>query len=155
MKAACAGQVHCKNRRDLLHPAAEVPDRARFPALRRNTLRAAPTVDSDQVKTALLSFPSTSGAGPSGLRLSHIQDAMRPLGEVVSLLLQWEIPHTVQAFVCDRRSWHNENRMARLRPLQSGRHLDARLARLSRAYLRHCKVHSGTHATQCQGTQWV
>ena len=33
---------------------------------------------SDQIKKALSSFPSTSGARPSGARPSHILDAMRP-----------------------------------------------------------------------------
>ena len=55
------------------------------------------------------SFPSTSGAGKSGLRPSHIREASRPassdllfrlITEVVNLLLQGEVPDSVRPFVC-------------------------------------------------------
>ena len=66
-------------------------------------------VDADQIKKALLSFPSTSGAGPTGLRPSHLEDALHPsssdfvlrlLGEVVSVFLRKEIPESVRPLFC-------------------------------------------------------
>ena len=80
----------------LLHPGSSVEDRLEMGSLREVASGAAPSVDVDQVRKALLSFPSTSGAGRSRLRPSHVRDALRPassdlllrlLSEVVSLLL--------------------------------------------------------------------
>ena len=77
-------------------------------SLRRVAARAAPTVEVDQVRKALHSFPSTSGAGRSGLRPSHIRGAMRlasadlllSLSEVVHLLLLGQLPELVHPYVC-------------------------------------------------------
>ena len=72
-------------------------------------LLPAPVAGSDQVRKALFSFPSTSGAGRSGLRLSHVREALRPassdlllrlLSEVVCLMLQGEVPEAVRPYVC-------------------------------------------------------
>ena len=62
----------------LLHPLPPDADRACLDSLRRVAPQAAPVVDSDQVRKALFSFPSTSAAGRSGLRSSHVRDALRP-----------------------------------------------------------------------------
>ena len=92
-----------------LHPAPHADERASLGSLRRVASRAAPVAEVDQVRKAVHSFPSTSGAGRSGLRPSHIRDAMRPassdlllrlLTEVVNLLLQGEVPESVRPFVC-------------------------------------------------------
>ena len=88
-------------------PAPSAHELASLDRLRRVAPRAAPSVDPDQVRKALASFPSASGAGPSGLRPSEIREAMRPatsdlllrlLSEVVDLLLQGEVPDEVRQF---------------------------------------------------------
>ena len=70
---------------------------------------AVPDVDSDLVRRALATFASTSGAGPSGLRPSHLQNALRfssgdqtlrLLSEVVLLMMRGEIPDDVRPWVC-------------------------------------------------------
>ena len=74
-------------------------------SLRRVAPQAAPSADTEQVCKALFSFPSTSDAGCSGLRPSHVRDALRPassdlllrfLSEVVSILLRGEVPEEVR-----------------------------------------------------------
>ena len=81
----------------LLHRGPPIGERSNLGTLRRVAARAAPTTDVDQIRKALHSFPSASGAERSGLGPSHIRDAMRPasadmllrlLSEVVNLLLQ-------------------------------------------------------------------
>ena len=93
----------------LLHPGSSVEDRVEMGTLREVASGAAPSADMEQVRKALLSFPSTSGAGRSGLRPSHVRDALRPassdlllrlLSEVVSLLLRGEDPESVRPYVC-------------------------------------------------------
>ena len=54
----------------------------------RVTPRAAPSADPDHVRKTLASFPSVSGAGPSGLRPSHVREAMRPATSDLLLRLQ-------------------------------------------------------------------
>ena len=49
-----------------LHPATEAADGVGMRLLRPVASRAAPSVDVDSVREAVLSFPSTSGAGKSG-----------------------------------------------------------------------------------------
>ena len=70
---------------------------------------AAPDVDPDQVRRALASFAATSGAGPSGLRPSHLQDALRYssgdltlrlLAEVTSMILNCELPDDIRPWLC-------------------------------------------------------
>ena len=70
---------------------------------------AVPDVDSDLVRRALATFASTSGAGPCGLRPSHLQNALRfssgdqtlrLLSEVVLLMMRGEIPDDVRPWVC-------------------------------------------------------
>ena len=65
--------------------------------LREVASGAAPSADVDQVRKALLSFPSTSGAGRSGLRPSHVRDALRPAS---SDLLLGEVPESIRPYVC-------------------------------------------------------
>ena len=58
-----------------LHPAPHADERAGMGSLSRVASRVAPVAEVDQVRKAVRSFPSTSGAGCSGLRPSHIRDA--------------------------------------------------------------------------------
>ena len=78
---------------------------------------------------SLLSFPSTSGAGWSGLRPSHVRDAMRPsssdlllrlLSEVVSLLLRGEVPEMVRPYVCGASIMALRKPDGSLRPIAIG-----------------------------------
>ena len=61
------------------------------------------------VRKALSSFSPTSGAGPSGLRPSHLQEALRHssgdqtlhlISEVVHLMLRGEIPDDIRQWIC-------------------------------------------------------
>ena len=61
------------------------------PALAPFAAPAAPTAEVDHVRKALHSCPSTSGAGRSGLRPSHIRDAMRPASADLLLRLLFEV----------------------------------------------------------------
>ena len=109
----------------LLHPGPPTEDRVNMNSLRRIAARAAPTAEVDQVRKALHSCPSTSGAGRSGLRPWHIRDATRPasadlllrlLSEVANLLLQGELRELVRPYVCGHQSWPNWS----LRPIGIG-----------------------------------
>ena len=79
-----------------LHPSPPADERVNLGRLRRVSPSAAPVADVDQVRKAVHSIPSTSGAGRSGLRPSHLRDAMRAssdlilrlIAEVVNLLNQ-------------------------------------------------------------------
>ena len=91
--------------------------------------RPPPVVDSDQVRKALFSFPSTSGAGRSGLRPSHVRDALRPassdmllrlLSEVVCLMLQGEVPEAVRPSVCGASIMTLRKPNGSLRPIAVG-----------------------------------
>ena len=97
--------------------------------LRRVSPRAAPVADMDQVLKAVHSFPSASGAGRSGLRPSHLLDAMRPASsdlllrlvtEVVNLLLQGEVPETICPFVCGASIMALRTPNGTLRPVAVG-----------------------------------
>ena len=113
----------------LLHPPPPDGDLVAMGALRRISPGAAPTADVDQVRKALWSFPSTSGAGRSGLRPSHVRDAMRPassdlllrlLAEVVSLLLRGEVPEAVRPYVCGASIMALRKPNGTLRPIAIG-----------------------------------
>ena len=54
-----------------------------------------PVIDSDMVRKALSSFAPISGAGQSGLRPSHLQEA-----EVIKLMLRGEIPEDIRPWIC-------------------------------------------------------
>ena len=112
-----------------LHPATEVADGADMRSLRAVASRAAPSVDVDSVRKAVHSFPSTSGAGKSGLRPSHIREATRPassdllyrlITEVVNLLLQGEVPDAVRPFVCGASVMSLRKPNGSLRPIAVG-----------------------------------
>ena len=112
-----------------LHPAPGDSDRAGMQSLRQVASRAAPVVDVDGVRKAVQSFPSTSGAGKSGLRPSHIRDATRPassdllfrlITEVVNLLLQGEVPESVRPFVCGASIMALRKPNGTLRPIAVG-----------------------------------
>ena len=70
-----------------LHPSPRADERANLGLLRRVSPCAAPVADIDQVRKAVHSFPSTSGAGRSGLRPSHFRDALRPASSDLLLRL--------------------------------------------------------------------
>ena len=112
-----------------LHPAPHADERAGLGSLRRVSSRTAPSAEVDQVRKALRSFPSTSGAGRSGLGPSHIRDAMRPasadlllrlLAEVVNLLLQGEVRESVRPLVCDSSIVALRKPNGSLRPIAIG-----------------------------------
>ena len=113
----------------LLHPGPPIDERASLGSLRCIAARAAPTAEVDQIGKALHSFPSTSGAGLSGLRPSHIRGAMRPASadlllrlysEVVNLLLQSKIPELVRPYVCGASIMALRKPNGSLRPLATG-----------------------------------
>ena len=95
----------------------------------------------EQVRKALLSSPSTSGAGRSGLRPSHVRDALRPassdlllrlLSEVVSLLLRGEVPKSVRPYVCGASIMALRKPNGSLRPIaicETIRRLTSKVAR--------------------------
>ena len=83
----------------------------------------------DHVRKAVHSFPSTSGAGRSGLRPSHIRDATRPassdllfrlISEVVNLLLQGAVPESIRPFVCGASIMALRKPNGTLRPIAVG-----------------------------------
>ena len=93
----------------LLHPGPTDAHREELAKLRPVSPGAAPDADVDQVRRALASFAPTSGAGPSGLRPSHLQDALRYssgdltlrlLAEVVSLMMKGELPEDIRPWLC-------------------------------------------------------
>ena len=93
----------------LLHPGPTAAHRDMIEKLRPVGPGAVPDVDPDLVRLALATFASTSGAGPGGLRTSHLQDALRYssgdqtlrlLSEVVLLMMKGEIPEDVRPWVC-------------------------------------------------------
>ena len=93
----------------LLHPGPTDAHKEELSKLRPVSPGAAPDADVDQVRRALASFASTSGAGPSGLRPSHLQDALRYssgdltlrlLAEVVSLMMKGELPEDIRPWLC-------------------------------------------------------
>ena len=93
----------------LLHPGPTDAHTEELSRLRPVSPGAAPDADVEQVRRALASFASTSGAGPSGLRPSHLQDALRYstgdltlrlLAEVVSLMLKGELPEDIRPWLC-------------------------------------------------------
>ena len=113
----------------LLHPGIPDEDRVEMTSLRRVALGAAPSADSDQVRKALWSFSSTSGAGRSSLRPSHVRDAMRPassdlllrlLSEVVSILLRGEVPEEIRPYVCGASIMALRKPNGTLRPIAIG-----------------------------------
>ena len=66
-------------------------------------------VDPDMVRRALSNFSPTSGAGPSGLRPSHLQEALRHssgdqtlrlVSEVLQLMLRGEVPEGIRQWIC-------------------------------------------------------
>ena len=112
-----------------LHPSPPTHKRANLGRLRRVSPSAAPVADIDQVRKAVYSFPSTSGAGRTGLRPSHLRDAMRPassdlilrlIAEVVNLLLQGEVPEAVRPFVCGASIMALRKPNGTLRPIAVG-----------------------------------
>ena len=90
---------------------------------------AVPDVDPDLVRRALATFASTSGAGPSRLRPSHLQDALRYssgdqtlrlLSEVVLLMMTGEIPEDVRPWVCGASLMALRKLNGSLRPVAVG-----------------------------------
>ena len=84
-----------------LHPGPTKAHQQVIDQLREVGPGAVPIVDPDMVRRALSSFSPTSGAGPSGLRPSHLQEALRHssgdqtlglVSEVLQLMLRGEVP---------------------------------------------------------------
>ena len=91
-----------------LHPGPAEAHQETIDQLRDVGPGAVPVIDPDMVRKALSSFAPISGAGPSGLRPSHLQEALRHssgdqtlrlVSEVIQLMLLGEIPeHTRPGF---------------------------------------------------------
>ena len=93
----------------LLHPGPTDAHKEELDKLRPVSPGAAPDIGPDLVRRALASFAATSGAGPSGLRPSHLQDALRYssgdltlrlLAEVTSMLIKGELPADIRPWLC-------------------------------------------------------
>ena len=113
----------------LLHRGPTPAHRDTIEKLRPVSPGAVPDVDSDLVRRALATFASTSGAGPSGLRPSHLQNALRYssndqtlrlLSEVVLLMLRGEIPDDVRPSVCGASLMALRKPNGSLRPMAVG-----------------------------------
>ena len=116
----------------LLYPGPTPAHRDTIEKLRLVSPGAVPDVDSDLVRRALASFASTSGAGPSGLRPSHLQNALRYssgdqtlrlLSEVVLLMMRGEIPEDVRPWVCGASLMALRKPTGSLRPVAVGQTL--------------------------------
>ena len=95
-------------------------------------LQDPPVQPTDDVVTSLRllhPLPSTSGAGRSGLRSSHVRDALRPASsdlllrlhsEVVCLMLQGEVPDAVRPYVCGASIMALRKPNGSLRPIAVG-----------------------------------
>ena len=89
------------------HPTARAA--INWADLRRVHGAAAFHIDEDSVRKAIRSFPKDSGAGPSGLRVQHLRDAMVPgfedelirqLTALVNILAKGQAPMDCQPFLC-------------------------------------------------------
>ena len=92
-----------------LHPGPTASHLEEINKLRAVSPGAVPAVDPDMVRKALASFAPASGAGPSGLKPSHFQEALRYssgdqtrrlLWEVLQMMLRGEIPEDTRTWVC-------------------------------------------------------
>ena len=92
--------------------------------LRLVAVRPAPSANPHQV-----SRPTVSGSGPSGLRPSHVHEALRQaaadlllrlLLEVTRLLLQGEVPASARPFVCGASIMASRKANETLRPIATG-----------------------------------
>ena len=99
---------------------------------------AVPAVDPELVLKALASFAPTSGAGPSGLRPSHLQEALRYssgdqtlrlLSEVLQLMLRGEVSMTSALGFAGPRSWPSAIRSIPCVPSLSAKHFGGFAAR--------------------------
>ena len=90
---------------------------------------ASPVAEVDQIRKAVHSFPSTSGAGRSGLRPSHIRDAiwsassdllLRLITEGVNLPLQGVVPESIRPFVSGASIMALRKPNGTLRPIAVG-----------------------------------
>ena len=89
-----------------LHPNPTAAHREAIDKLRAASPVAAPAVDPDMVRKALASFAPTSAAGPSGLRPSHLQEALRQSSGDQTLLLISEVMQMQRGEILeDIRSW--------------------------------------------------
>ena len=89
-------------------------------------------IDPDMVRKALSSFAPISGARPSGLRPSHLQEALRHssgdrtlrlISEVVQLMLRGEIPEDIRPWICGASLMALRKPNGPLRPVAVGESL--------------------------------
>ena len=92
-----------------LHPGPTKAHQEAIDQLRDVGPGAVPVIDPGMIRKALSSFSPTSGAGPSGLRPSHLQEALRHssgdqtlrlISEVIQLMLRGEIPEDIRQWIC-------------------------------------------------------
>ena len=96
--------------------------------------------DPEMVRKAQASFAPTSGAGPSGLSPSHLQEALRHssgvqtlriLSEVLQLLLRGEIPTDIRPWVCGASLMALREPNSSLRPIAVGETLRSLCSKVS------------------------
>ena len=106
----------------LLHPLPPDADRADVGSLRRVAPQAASVAVSDQVRKALFSFPSTSGAGRSVMPCDLLLPLLllRLLSEVVSIMLRGEVPEAIRPYVCGASIMDLRKPNGSLRPIAVG-----------------------------------
>ena len=112
----------------LLHPVPPVEDRVSMGPLRRVATAPLCRYRPGPQKPFFLSRPLRE-AGCSGLRPSHVRDALRPassdmllrlLSEVVSILLRGEVPEEVRPYVCGASIMALRKPNGTLRPIAVG-----------------------------------
>ena len=115
-----------------LHPGPTKAHQKVIDQLREVGPGAVPIVDPDIVHRALSSFSPTSGAGPSGLRPSHLQEALRHssgdqtlrlISEVIQLMLRCEVPEGIRQWICGASLMALRKPNGSLRPVAVGESL--------------------------------
>ena len=113
----------------VLHPRPRPADSSLLSGLRDIGPAAVPCVSPDMIRKAVSNFSPASGAPASGLRPSHLQEAMRLasgdhllslLAEVVQLLLQGRVTLTVVPWLCGASLMALRKPSGALRPFALG-----------------------------------
>ena len=115
-----------------LHPGPAAAHQGAMDELRDVGPGAVPVIDPDMVRKALSSFAPISGAGPSGLRPSQLQEALRHssgdqtlrlVSEVIQLMLRGEIPEDIRPWMCGASLMAPRKPNGSLRPVAVGESL--------------------------------
>ena len=115
-----------------LHPGPTKAHQEAIDQLRDVGPGAVPVTDPDLIRKALSSFSPTSGAGPSRLRPSHLQEALRHssgdqtlrlISEVIQLMLHGEVPEDIRQWICGASLMALRKLNGSLRPVAVGESL--------------------------------